>query len=60
MMQYGPDEQTDRWMCLCVCSYVLVMLEVVNLARNMEHYGAMNLDIARRASRWILEWERSN
>ena len=29
------DEQTDRWMCsLGVCSYVLVMLEVDNLARD--------------------------
>ena len=29
------DEQTDRQMCLLgVCTYVLVMLEVVNLARN--------------------------
>ena len=29
------DKQTDRWTCLLgVCSYVLVMLEVVNLARN--------------------------
>ena len=29
------DEQTDRWTCLLgVCLYVLVTLEVVNLARN--------------------------
>ena len=31
----NPDEQTDRWTCsLGVCLYILVMLEVVNLARN--------------------------
>ena len=33
--RHDPDEQMDRWMCsLGVCSYVLEMLEVVNLARN--------------------------
>ena len=50
-----------RQTCLLgVCTYVLLTLEVVNLARNWEHYGAMNLDIARRASSWILEWEGPN
>ena len=30
-----PDEQMDRWMCsLGVCLYVLVVLEVDNLARD--------------------------
>ena len=30
-----PDEQMNRWMCLLgVCLYVLLTLEVVNLARN--------------------------
>ena len=52
----------DRQMCsLGVCSYVLVTLvDVDNLARNYEHYGATNLDIAGRASRWIPEWEGPN
>ena len=51
----------DRQTCLLgVCSYVVVMLDVDYLARDEEHYGTTNLDIARRASRWILEWEGPN
>ena len=45
---------------LGVYSYFLVMLEVDNIARDYEHYWGMNLDIARRANRWILEWEGPN